>query len=500
MTGFRYAFGTTLKEDQLRIALDTAATVTSAYSAVKPYVRCSRYDAAGDRTDVRCTMDNYAACAQPGVVGCSLTYQDVNVTATLKAGQQVRVCNKGWSSFADFNRVSFINGSILSRAPMREAQAMGLLQVLRAVDSSITATWALPYLKCGTTSTGNIVQTPNNKQLQWLLSCNSSFSSSKQAPVAVESFGLIEAESGASKTTTEGIELLPSMNDMFVSALLSLKELKYLALTVGDGMILPQVAALTKLCQLYLQHYCLQGALPTSLMASPELELHVVPRRRGIGASHPTGGLCGLSGTINHHLRPEAYSPMRIIDLSNNQITGQLPSQLLSIATDIDLSNHEISGSIPGLNASSRPFAERIHLQGNKLEGLFPMSWRRATNKVTWLDVHDNSRLSGCVPLSTGTPQRFGMDADNTQVTGMCRTNAAAAAEEQLQRQALHAWLPKVLVGTGSYADGFNQLVQDLLAMLKLGQLVGDGKTGTGVVRTFNEHYLTAWVSVFDGM
>uniref|UniRef100_A0A383W9S6 Peptidase C1A papain C-terminal domain-containing protein n=1 Tax=Tetradesmus obliquus TaxID=3088 RepID=A0A383W9S6_TETOB len=53
VTSFKYAFGSTLKEDQLRIALDTADKVTSVYSTVKPFVQCSLYDAGGSRGNVR---------------------------------------------------------------------------------------------------------------------------------------------------------------------------------------------------------------------------------------------------------------------------------------------------------------------------------------------------------------------------------------------------------------------------------------------------------------
>lgn len=135
------------------------------------------------------------------------------------------------------------------------------------------------------------------------------------------------------------------------------------------------------------------------------------------------------------------------------------------------------------------------------MQGLFPQSWRRAANKTTQLDVHDNPGLSGCVPLSTGTPELLMMDATNTGITGLCSNNAAAIAQEQSQWQALRALLPKVLVGTGTYAVAVNQMVQTLLEALSgLGQLVGDGEIGAEVTTSFKEHYLLAWVAVFDGV
>jgi hypothetical protein len=66
LTSFKYAFGSTLKLDQLRIALATANNVTASYSDVKAYVQCSYYDAIGSRQDVVCTLANYTACALNG--------------------------------------------------------------------------------------------------------------------------------------------------------------------------------------------------------------------------------------------------------------------------------------------------------------------------------------------------------------------------------------------------------------------------------------------------
>jgi hypothetical protein len=44
LANFKYAFGATLKEDQLRMALTTADNVTSLYSDAKSFVHCSSYD------------------------------------------------------------------------------------------------------------------------------------------------------------------------------------------------------------------------------------------------------------------------------------------------------------------------------------------------------------------------------------------------------------------------------------------------------------------------
>jgi hypothetical protein len=66
-----HAFGTTLKTDDVRVALTTANAVTSSYTAAEASLVCSYYDAAGTLSKVTCTAANFTACAEPGV---RLTY------------------------------------------------------------------------------------------------------------------------------------------------------------------------------------------------------------------------------------------------------------------------------------------------------------------------------------------------------------------------------------------------------------------------------------------
>jgi hypothetical protein len=66
LTNFMYVFGAPLKEDQLRIALNTANFVTSNYTKLAPTVQCSYYNADGNRKEVICTSTNYKDCARPG--------------------------------------------------------------------------------------------------------------------------------------------------------------------------------------------------------------------------------------------------------------------------------------------------------------------------------------------------------------------------------------------------------------------------------------------------
>jgi hypothetical protein len=118
------------------------------------------------------------------------------------------------------------------------------------------------------------------------------------------------------------------------------------------------------------------------------------------------------------------------------------------------------------------------------------------------LDVHDNPGLDGCVPLSTaaaGSAEWFSLNRKNTHISGTCSTNATAAARAQLQ--VLRKVLPEVLVGTGTYAAQFNQLVQELLEGLsKLGAVVGDSEVQRSIATVFEGHYLRARVEAIQGL
>jgi hypothetical protein len=47
------------------------------------------------------------------MVGCKITYKDVNATMRMPVGRALRVCNTDWLSLAAFDRVAVINSSYL---------------------------------------------------------------------------------------------------------------------------------------------------------------------------------------------------------------------------------------------------------------------------------------------------------------------------------------------------------------------------------------------------
>lgn len=120
-------------------------------------------------------------------------YTDFNVTANLTPGKHIRVCNDRWVSFAAFDRVAIIRGSVLAPLQIEEPQAVGLLQLLKTVDSSITPEWAvaqgtIDYVSCveafntGFGMARRFVSTPS-KSFTWEVGCW--FNSSTQKTIVI---------------------------------------------------------------------------------------------------------------------------------------------------------------------------------------------------------------------------------------------------------------------------------------------------------------------------
>ncbi|XP_027925283.1 receptor-like protein EIX2 [Vigna unguiculata] len=89
------------------------------------------------------------------------------------------------------------------------------------------------------------------------------------------------------------------------------------------------------------------------------------------------------------------------LDLSNNQIKGQIPDcwQSLNQLLFLDLSNNELSGNIP-ISMGNLFKLEALVLRNNKLTGELPSSLKNCTN-LFMLDVGEN-KLSGPIPSWLG--------------------------------------------------------------------------------------------------
>lgn len=334
----------------------------------------SAVQAGGQRLLVSVTVSCTA-----GVVGCALLYSDLNVTSNLQPGKQVRVCNDAWQSFANFDKVAVVRGSILEASKVRESDAVGVLHILQRVDRSVTPLWVLQKLHCSDSEQRFVM--PNGIDIIWRVGCcysglNCSSGGTVKQTVKALTLEFDALSLGLAGSVEDAVRILPSLDNELVAALRSLTELRDLHLTVGNGSLLPQIASLSKLETLHVKYYCLRGTIPATFAAGlPHLaQLGVLNVERAVGATDPAGGLCGLSGTLpNMKLASSCRSDGQYsyLDLSFNQLTGQLPSGLLSLAQDINLSHNRFSGSIPGI---TKPDNASVHtplalaLNDNQLE------------------------------------------------------------------------------------------------------------------------------------
>ncbi|XP_057446121.1 receptor-like protein EIX2 [Lotus japonicus] len=101
--------------------------------------------------------------------------------------------------------------------------------------------------------------------------------------------------------------------------------------------------------------------------------------------------LCGKSANTN----------MRTLDLSNNQIAGQMPDcwEHLNSLEFLDLSDNQLSGKIPK-SMGTLANLKALVLRNNSLSGELPSTLRNCTNLVM-LDVGENL-LSGPIPKWIG--------------------------------------------------------------------------------------------------
>ncbi|CAN6293287.1 unnamed protein product [Urochloa humidicola] len=111
---------------------------------------------------------------------------------------------------------------------------------------------------------------------------------------------------------------------------------------------------------------------------------------------------------------------LQILDLSNNQLTGELPDcwwemQALQF---MDLSNNSFSGQIPKAPPTHNCSLESLHLAGNDFTGGFPTVVEGCQQLAT-LDI-GNNKFYGDIPhwIGTGAPQLKILSLKSNNFTG----------------------------------------------------------------------------------
>ncbi|KAL6198703.1 hypothetical protein ACLB2K_028492 [Fragaria x ananassa] len=125
----------------------------------------------------------------------------------------------------------------------------------------------------------------------------------------------------------------------------------------------------------------------------------------------------GISGAIPEEWMSNISTRIRILDLSNNIITGKLPFQYnFPDLLAIDFSDNQFDGTILS-SVCSIQYLQALDLHNNQLSGEFPKEWSLWSD-IGSVDVLTNN-LFGNIPSSMGIPSSLAiLKMDNSHFSG----------------------------------------------------------------------------------
>nr|GME07865.1 receptor-like protein EIX2 [Ipomoea batatas] len=193
----------------------------------------------------------------------------------------------------------------------------------------------------------------------------------------------------------------------------SLKELKILCLDSNElkGSIPINICQLQSIQIIDLSSNHLSGSIPTcfnSLMTKSDESL---PFEVIFGHSQHIYGILYSTKEVFFDYEwlvwkgteveySENLKFMKLIDLSNNKLVGEIPVEItdLHMLNSLNLSRNKLTGSIPD-KIGQMSSLENLDLSNNQLSGAIPFSLA-SISFLSHLDLSNNN-LSGCIPLGT---------------------------------------------------------------------------------------------------
>lgn len=194
-----------------------------------------------------------------------------------------------------------------------------------------------------------------------------------------------------------------------------------------EGKIPECIGNTKNLTKLYLSSNNLDGSIPTSVGSLSLLtDLYIDDNMltgNPLGIWEKLTNLVHLqafsnefTGDIRTLFSPTIHDELKILDLSDNNFTSPLgfPKHLFNMPAlvVIDLSNNQLSGSIPTITTKNEILLH-LSLYGNKINGTLPAGITYLSN-CTHLDVSIN-KLTGPIPSEIGqmTPLTYLFLSDN---------------------------------------------------------------------------------------
>ncbi|KAI8533882.1 hypothetical protein RHMOL_Rhmol10G0044800 [Rhododendron molle] len=186
-----------------------------------------------------------------------------------------------------------------------------------------------------------------------------------------------------------------------------------------------EIANYSKLTAIDLGANGLSGSIPNRFRELPNLQVLILSSNslsggipQFLSSFHTLWKFAANQNSFSGAIPLGLTKFLRVLDLSYNQLNGSIPSDLLSQSNlqTVDLSYNSLEGSVPENISSS---LVRLRLGNNRLNGTIPSSSFGTLQKLTYLEL-DNNSLGGSMPPELGFCKNLALlNLAKNQLTGV---------------------------------------------------------------------------------